>query len=208
MGTLEDIQEADRETQQAVARVTEAARQLAYHGTDQDLSDTHMAVDAAKSAIRQEQALLRQVLQRLEAIDADVKSRRNARRERAAREEPYRVPYHAGHPTEDYASVADRYDERQAAYRPPTPVQRFARQVIATGQLGVGSDVERWRRRHGGTGLPTCGCLHDPPCAACAASIDKFGCSCRPGSIQESRYAAPSPPDNERYDEWRRTHGG
>ncbi len=197
MGTLEDIQEADRETQQAVARVTEAARQLAYHGTDQDLSDTHMAVDAAKSAIRQEQALLRQVLQRLEAIDDDVKSRKNARRERAAREEPYRVPYHAGHPTEDYASVADRYDERQAAYRPPTPVQRFARQVgdQANALLsGQGRDVLFWE---GPNPIHKKGTCNDERCLAYHRE-----------QIQEGRYAAPSPPDNERYEEWRRTHGG
>lgn len=45
-------------------------------------------------------------------------------------------------------------------------------------------DVDRWRKRHGGKGMPLCECCHDPPCPACAASIAatiaKYGrgCSC------------------------------
>jgi len=82
MGTLEDVQDRDRVTQTAIARVTEAVKRDTFHPTDQGLSDIHMAVDMAKSAVREEMAGLRKVLQKLVDLDTETKLRMEERERR------------------------------------------------------------------------------------------------------------------------------
>jgi len=177
MGTLEDIQDRDRETQAAIAAVTEAVNRDTFHPTDQGLGQIHMAVDRAKSAVRVEMAALKAVLAKLEALDTETKLRLQERADIAARR---RLEHRA---TPEYVRSAAELDESaqrlarargpsialpggpipmrggwpmqqaEKAYRTgePTrpPPEAFGRYAAPPPPSGLDERREEWRRKHG-----------------------------------------------------------
>jgi len=235
MGTLEDIMDRDRETQAAIARVNEAVKRDTFNPTDQGLHDIHIAVDAAKTAVRVEQASLRAVLAKLEALDAETMARLRERAEADRRRA-------AGGASPSYIESAGELDRLAQARRPPPTHQTYPVPPPPATHVGfVPVPVTHVAYRPGvlqfpptalapfsagatGSGPPpnAPGAGYVPPaqratshplneCDVCAEA-QRRGTPVGPHfpsreRIQESRYAAPSLPDNDRYQDFLREHG-
>jgi len=155
MGTLEDVQDRDRVTQTAIARVTEAVKRDTFHPTDQGLSDIHMAVDMAKSAVREEMAGLRKVLQKLVDLDTETKLRMEERERRPPPDlADLLFPLPPSPPSTGLARArgpAIALPGRPIPMGEPTrpPPEAFGRYAAPPPPSDLDERREEWRRKHG-----------------------------------------------------------
>ena len=191
MGTLEDVQEKDRVTQRALLMVREVQKNDAHRPSVDTALGVHNRVSDALAAVRDEMVLLRQVAKKLEEMDEEVKLRLEERQNLLQRRAEY---FKAPGAAEAYTRSSDELRRfyphvvsEPAAPEPPTLLHYIP-------------PDPPWRTLH-----------PKEECDICAEEdrgsvVPHTAFKRRP--IQETRYAAPSPPDNERYEEWRRKNGG